>query len=63
MKTNKKEEQFILAQMFFEMGMDYEVIEKITSITGEELLLNKLNMIEFKKNDETNLNTNKKWKN
>ena len=31
----------------FEMGMDYEVIEKISGITAQELLLKKINMIDF----------------
>ena len=30
--TNKKKEQLVLADTFFEMGMDYELIEKITGI-------------------------------
>ncbi len=42
--TRKKKEQLLLADTFFEMGMDYEVIEKITGITGEELLLYKINI-------------------
>lgn len=42
--TRKKREQLVLADTFFEMGMDYEVIEKITGITGEELLLYKINI-------------------
>ena len=40
--TNKRKELFIMADTFFEMGMDYELIEKITGIRGEELLLYKL---------------------
>ena len=42
--TRNKKEQLILADTFFEMGMDYEVIEKITGIKGEELLLYKINV-------------------
>ena len=63
MKTNKKKEQFELAELFFEMGMDYEVIEKITGINGEELLLNKIDMVEFENKEETDLNINDEWKN
>ena len=47
MKTNKKKEEFELAEVMFEMGMDYEVIEKISGITAQELLLKKINMIDF----------------
>lgn len=55
MKTNKNKEQFALAEVFFEMGMDYEVIEKVTGISGEELLLNKINMIDFEDEKSHNL--------
>ena len=48
--TNKKKELFIMADTFFEMGMDYELIEKITGIKGEELLLYKINIDNNRKN-------------
>lgn len=56
MKTNKPKEQFEVASTLFEMGMDYEIIEKVTGITGTELFLNKINMIDFDKQKDDNLN-------
>ncbi len=60
MKTNKPKEQFDIASTLFEMGMDYEIIEKITGITGTELFLNKINMIDFDKQKGDNLNVKRK---
>ena len=51
--TNKKKELFIMADTFFEMGMDYELIEKITGIRGEELLLYKINLDNNRNNRDT----------
>ena len=55
MKTTKRKEQFTLAETFFELGMDYEVIEKVTGVTSEELFLNKINMIDFDDEKSNNL--------
>ena len=52
MKTNKKKEQFDLAEAMFEMGMDFNVIEKITGISSQELLLNKIDLVEFVDDDK-----------
>ncbi len=60
MKTNKPKEQFDIASTLFEMGMDYEIIEKITGITGTELFLNKINMIDFDNQKGDNLNVKRK---
>ncbi len=56
MKTNKPKEQFQMANLLFEMGMEYEVIEKITGITSQELFLNNINMIDFDDEKRNNLN-------
>ena len=59
--TRNKKEQLILADTFFEMGMDYEVIEKITGIKGEELLLYKINVDNrFKNRDNLKARREKK---
>ncbi len=55
MKTKKHQEQFKLAETFFELGMDYDVIQKVTGITPQELFLNKINMIDFKNEKSNNL--------
>lgn len=47
MKTKKKKEQFEIAEVLFEMGMDFDVIETISGINSSELLLHKINLIEF----------------
>lgn len=47
MKTKKKKEQFAIADALFEMGLDFNVIETISGISSTELLLNKINLIEF----------------
>lgn len=56
MKTYKPKEQFVVADILFEMGMDYEVIEKVTGINSQELFLNRINMIDFKEKKVHNLN-------
>ena len=60
MKTNKSKQIFELAETMFEMGMDYEVIEKISGISSHELLLNKLNMIDFDEEKSHNLKAKSK---
>ena len=47
MKTKKKKEQFQIANTLYEMGLDFDVIEKISGISPEEILLNKIDLIEF----------------
>ncbi|MDD6302685.1 MAG: hypothetical protein PUA56_05275 [Bacillales bacterium] len=61
MKTTKKKEQFKIANVLFEMGMDFDVIEKISGITPQELLMDKINLIEFDepKKEEDNKEKNK----
>lgn len=54
MKVTKKKEQFKIANVLFEMGLDFDVIETISGVTAQELLLNKINMIDFI--DETSNN-------
>lgn len=60
MKTYKPKEQFVVADILFEMGMDYEVIEKVTGINSRELFLNRINMIDFKEKKVDNLNVKSK---
>ena len=52
MKTKKKREQFLVADALFEMGMDFDVIETISGITSKELILHKINLIEFDEKDK-----------
>ena len=47
MKAKKKKEQFQIANTQFEMGLDFDVIEKISGVSAQELLLNKINLVEF----------------
>lgn len=47
MKTNKKKEQFEIANTLFEMGLDFDVIKEISGVEAQELLMNKINLIEF----------------
>ena len=47
MKTKKKKEQFQIANTLFEMGLDFDVIEKISGVTPSEILMNKIDLIEF----------------
>ena len=60
MKTNKSKQIFELAETMFEMGMDYEVIEKISGISAHELLLKKINMIDFNEEKSHNLKAKSK---
>lgn len=52
MKTKKKKEQFQIASTLFEMGLDFEVIEQISGVSSEELLMNKIDLIEFEDEEE-----------
>ena len=56
MKTKKKREQFLMADVLFEMGMDFDVIENISGITAQELLLNKINLLDFDSEEDDNIN-------
>lgn len=47
MKSKKKKEQFQIANTLFEMGLDFDVIEKISGVNSQELLMNKIDLIEF----------------
>ena len=65
MKTKKKKEQFEIAKVLFEMGMDFDVIENISGISPSELLLLQANLVDFEKDDIDNkktINKNKKIK-
>lgn len=55
MKTKKKREQFLMADVLFEMGMDFDVIEKVSGITPQELLLNKINILDFEQESVDNI--------
>lgn len=54
MKSKKKKEQFQIANVLFEMGMDFDVIETISGVTPQELLMNKIDLIEFEKEENKN---------
>ena len=54
MKTRKKKEQFEIANVLFEMGMD--VIESVAGVTPQELLLNKINILDFQEEIDDNNN-------
>ena len=56
MKTKKKKEQFQIANTLYEMGLDFDVIEKISGISPEEILLNKIDLIEFEEEKENRKN-------
>ena len=65
MKTKKKKEQFEIAKVLFEMGMDFDVIENISGISPSELLLLQANLVDFEKDDidkKKTSNKNKKIK-
>ena len=47
MKTKKNKEQFEIARVLYEMGMDFDVIENISGITPSELLLLQANLVDF----------------
>lgn len=59
MKSKKKKEQFQIANVLFEMGMDFDVIETISGVTPQELLMDKIDLIEFEQEQNQN---NKKIK-
>ncbi len=54
MKTKKKKEQFDVADVLFEMGMDFDVIQDISGVTPQELLLNKINILDFEEDIDNN---------
>ena len=54
MKTKKKKEQFEIADVLFEMGMDFDVIEEVAGVTAQELLLNKINILDFEEDISNN---------
>ena len=62
MKTKKKKEQFEIAKVLFEMGMDFDVIENISGISPYELLLLQANLVDFEKDDIDNKKTSNKNK-
>lgn len=63
MKSKKKKEQFQIANVLFEMGMDFDVIETISGVTPQELLMNKIDLIEFdEKKENKNLKTKRNKK-
>lgn len=54
MKTTKKKEQFQIADTLFETGMDFDIIESISGISATELLMHKINLIEFEEDEGKN---------
>ena len=62
MKKKKKKEQFEIAKVLFEMGMDFDVIENISGISPSELLLLQANLVDFEKDDIDNKKTSNKNK-
>ena len=52
MKSKKKKEQFQIANVLYEMGMDFDVIETISGVTPQELLMDKIDLIEFDEKEE-----------
>jgi len=56
MKTKKKKEQFQIADTLFETGMDFDIIETISGITATELLMHKINLIEFEEDESEDKN-------
>ena len=56
MKTKKKKEQFQIANTLYEMGLDFDVIEKISGISPEEIVLNKIDLIAFEEEKEKRKN-------
>ena len=63
MKSKKKKEQFQIANVLFEMGMDFDVIETISGITPQELLMDKIDLIEFEEPSKEKNNKKNKRKN
>ena len=60
MKSKKKKEQFQIANVLFEMGMDFDVIKTISGVTPQELLLNKIDLIEFEESSKEQTKKRKK---
>ena len=60
MKSIKKKEQFQIANVLFEMGMDFDVIKTISGVTPQELLLNKIDLIEFEESSKEQTKKRKK---
>lgn len=54
MKSKKKKEQYEIADVLFEMGMDFEVIHDISGITPKELLLKKIDILDFEEENVDN---------
>ena len=52
MKSKKKKEQFQIANVLYEMGMDFDVIETISGVTPQELSMDKIDLIEYEDNKE-----------
>ena len=52
MKSKKKKEQFQIANFLYEMGMDFDVIETISGVTPQELLMDKIDLIEYEDDKE-----------
>jgi hypothetical protein len=52
MKSNKKKEQFQIAETLFEMGLDFDVIETISGINPTELLLKQIDLINFEEKEK-----------
>ena len=60
MKSKKKKEQFQIANVLYEMGMDFDVIETISGVTPQELLMDKIDLIEYDEEIKTNQKDKKK---
>ena len=60
MKSKKKKEQFQIANVLFEMGMDFDVIKTISGVTPQELLMNKIDLIEFEESSKEQTKKKKK---
>ena len=60
MKSKKKKEQFQIANVLYEMGMDFDVIETISGVTPQELLMDKIDLIEYDEEIKTNQKNKKK---
>lgn len=62
MKTDKKKEQFKIANILFEMGLDFNVIETISGISPQELLMGKIDMLEYSDSEDEITNPKKSTK-
>lgn len=54
MKNKKTKEQFKIADVLYEMGLDFDVIETISGISAQDLLLNKINFIDNEEEKSNN---------